>query len=84
MSVRATRQLLDAIQGFRDAYQTDKAFAGVLKMLDDAEEQAEKLVPAAVSSGDPDDQPKTLPAAAVKARQMLKQQRKDKEYPTTN
>lgn len=44
-TVRVSRQLLDAIEGFRETYKDDKNFTDVLKALNGVEQDVEKLVP---------------------------------------
>lgn len=75
-TVRVSRQLLDAITGFRDTYKDDKNFTDVLKALDGAEEDVEKLVPdAADTTADAADQ---TPAekATTRATKYMKDQKK--------
>lgn len=76
-TVRVSRQLLDAITGFRTAYEADPKFKTVLAGLDQAEQQIETLVPGAADRApDAADGPvRSLPAAAAKARALLKDRR---------
>lgn len=77
-TARVSRQLLDAIAGFRSAYQADPKFKTILADLSDAEEKVETLVPAAAdtTADAADSTPaRTLPEAAAKTRALLKGQR---------
>jgi len=77
-SVRATRQLLDAITGFRTAYTADDRFREAIKDLDKIEEQIEKLVPAAADRVDDaadEPPPRTLPDANTRARDVFRRDR---------
>jgi hypothetical protein len=77
MAERATRQMLDGIAAFRDAYKTNPKFKAVIAQADELEQAAEKLVPAAYdTTSDAADQPSNLRDASERARQEMRQARK--------
>jgi hypothetical protein len=77
MAERATRQMLDGIAAFRDAYKDNPKFKDAIAQADTLEEMAEKLVPAAYDrSADEADEPKDLKGAAERARQMFRKARR--------
>ena len=84
MAERATRQMLDGIEAFIEAYKNDPKFSGVIDKAKAVEEAAEKLVPAAYDkTADQADQPTNLKDAATKARQVFRAAKKadEKEKP---